>query len=124
MEGKIEGKIELYCRIYEQIYQRVSKLAMGNAGDIALKIFNEVVRDLKDRAFQKSEESNQANEREEKLATEKQKEALHKFGVKRVPENLSMREASKVLNKLVSLSKRNNRSALDKAIDELNREWA
>jgi len=124
MEGKVEEKIELYCRIYEQIYRRVSKLNTGNAEDIALKILDEVARELKDRAFQKSGKNTQANEREEKLATKKQKEALHKFGVKRIPENLSMKEASRVLNKLVSLSKRNNRSALNKAVDELNREWA
>jgi len=76
MEAKIEEKIELYCRIYEQIYQGVSKSNLENAGEIALKIFDEVTRDLKDGTVQKSGENTQTNEKEEKL------EVSHKEAVR------------------------------------------
>jgi len=124
MEEKIEERIELYCHIYERVYQRLSSLNIGDIKEVALNIFEQVVREPKDEtSAQKSGKDNKIGEGKEKLATERQREALHKFGVKKVPENLSMREASKILNRLISLSKENDRASIDKAIDELNRDW-
>ena len=39
------------------------------------------------------------------LATRKQREAMHKFGVKDIPENLSKREVSEVLDRLVGFQR-------------------
>ena len=116
----LEARIGLYCQIYEEVHKRVSGLNFENAGEIAGKIFEQIAKDLRRQKFQPKER----NKQNQRLATEKQKEALHKFGVKKIPENLSMREASKVLNRLISLSKENDRASLDRAVGELNKDWA
>ena len=54
------------------------------------------------------------------LATEPQKQALHKFGVRELDPELSKEEASKLLDALVGLSKNGNRQKLSSLIDELN----
>ena len=120
MEEALKAKIGLYCQIYEEAHKRVSGLNFENAGEIAGKIFEQIAKDLRRQKFQPKER----NKQNQRLATEKQKEALHKFGVKKIPENLSMREASKVLNRLISLSKENDRASLDRAVGELNKDWA
>lgn len=125
MEKKIEESIEVYCQIYERIHQRVLESNHENAEGVTLKIFSEVARDLKDEIIiQKDDEKPQTTDRnEERLATKRQREALHKFGVKRIPEGLSLREASAILNKLISLSRANDRYGISKAVEELNRDW-
>jgi hypothetical protein len=43
----MEEEIELYCRIYEKIRERLSKENPQEALNVALKIFEEVARDLR-----------------------------------------------------------------------------
>jgi hypothetical protein len=121
MEESIEERIEFYFRIYERIYQRISRSNLENAKDVALKVFEEVAKDLRAEQFNRSRAK--GGKAGEKPATEKQREALQKFGVKKVPENLSMREASKALNILINLSKEKDRTAIEKAVEELNQNW-
>jgi hypothetical protein len=116
MEKELEARVGLYCQVYGEIHRKISELNLENTAEIAEKIFEEVAKDLRKQSFQPKERKGQP-------ATEKQKEALHKFGVKKIPENLSMREASKVLNRLISLSKESDRTTLDRAVEELNRDW-
>jgi hypothetical protein len=116
VEKELEARIGLYCQIYEEIHKKISELNFENAGEIASKIFEEVAKDLRKQSFQPKEKKVQP-------ATEKQREALHKFGVKKIPQNLSMQEASKILNRLISLSKENNSTAIDRAVEELNNSW-
>lgn len=127
MEEKVEGRIEGYCQIYEQVYKRVSKTNPENAREIALKILEEVSKDFRSEQINQSRDKGNTVDSDKRNndfpATNKQREALHKFGVKRIPESLPMKEASEVLNKLISFSRENDRPAIGKAIGELNRVW-
>ena len=61
-----------------------------------------------------------------KELSQKQRQALHKFGIQNVPEELTSKEASEVLDMLISLSKERNSEAINKMVEELNagKEWA
>jgi len=122
---KVEERIERFCRIYEQIYQRVSKLNPENSGEVALRIFVEVSKNLEreTEVKQRSRERQTPNRNDKKLATRKQREAIHKFGVSRIPEDLSKEDASRILNKLIGYSKANDREAVGRFVEELNRGW-
>ena len=126
MEEKIEEKIELYCKIYEELHERVSESNLENAGEIALRMFEEIAKDLRSEqiARWRSEGKISGDARSnEELATQRQREALERFGIKKIPENLSIREASAILNKLNNLSREQDREAIDRVIEELNRDW-
>lgn|GEM_PF-3098068 len=82
-----------------------------------MKIFEEVVKDLR-RSGQRKKGNKEA------LATVKQRGALLRFRVKKVPENLKMEEASKTLDELISLSKKSDRASINKVVEELNKSWA
>ena len=128
MEGKIEERIEGYCQTFEQIYKRVSKTNPENAREIAMKIFEEIAKDLRSEQINQSRNSGNNvkqnnNNNNMSPATYKQREAMHKFGVKKIPENLSMKEASEILNRLIGLSKENDRTAIGRTVEELNRKW-
>ena len=128
MEKKFEERIEFYCQIFEQTHNRVSRTYPENAREIALKIFEEIAKDLRSEQIAESRKmENKAEQKKEgndSLATKRQREASHKFGVKKVPENLTMEEASKILNRLINLSKYNDRTAIDRVVEEQNRDWA
>jgi hypothetical protein len=112
---KVDEEIERYCQIFEKVRDRLSK-ASGDFGDeVALKIFEEVVKDVR---------RGQRKGGKDARATEKQREALQRFGVKRVPDSLTVQEASKILNGLISLSKKSDRASLEKTVEELNKSWA
>ncbi|MBS7637963.1 hypothetical protein KEJ49_03605 [Candidatus Bathyarchaeota archaeon] len=51
---------------------------------IVLKVFEEVARDLAE-AIQSKAKAEDASPSEEQLATKKQREASHKFGIKQIP---------------------------------------
>lgn len=87
----------------------------------ALWIFDEFVRDIRKRFIERKAEG---KTNEEKLATKKQREALHKFGVKKIPENLSKREASEILDRLIGFSKESNSSSITQTVEELDQRWA
>lgn len=125
MDGKIEERIELYCHIYEQIYQRVQKMEFENSSEIALGIFMEVSRSLRrETAVRRRDRGKQiSNRSDEELATRKQREAIHKFGVQKIPKDLSKKEASEILNELIGFSKEKDGDAISRLVQELNQKW-
>ena len=125
MDGKIEERIELYCRNNEQIYHRVSKLNPENAGEVSLRILVEVSKNLRGEIAVKrrKRERQSPNRNDEEMATRKQREAIHKFGVQKIPENLSKKEASEILNELIGYSRENDGEAISRLIQELNQRW-
>ena len=135
MERKIEEKIDLYCEIYQGAYEKASKTNPDNARHMASEIFGQVARDLRSelisqlrRGENEIEEDNwkenqrgkNKNENNEKPATKKQRQALHKFGIENTPDDLTKKEASEILNKLISLSKEGNSEAINQIVEDLN----
>jgi len=118
VEG-IEDTIDFYYGLFKKIYDRVSDV-FCDASDVALEIFKEVVRDLRENQSLGKVVENA----EEDLATKKQREAIHKFGVKYIPEDLSKEEASEILEKLITFSKENDSTAIAETVDELNQRWS
>jgi hypothetical protein len=122
---KINERIGLYCEIYNELYQIVSKASPEHAVEIALGIFEEIAKDLRTeqiaqwRIRRKSDESAES----EQLATPKQREALHKFGVKHIPQDLSKEEASEALDLLIGFSKEGDSESISRIVEELNRRW-
>jgi len=133
MEQKIEEKIDLYCGIYQSAYEKAAKVNPDNARHMASEIFEQVARDLRSELISqlRKEENGRNGENErgnnnDSPATKKQRQALHKFGIEKVPEDLSKERASEVLDMLISLSKERNSEAIGKIVDELNAggDWA
>ncbi|MEM1558503.1 MAG: hypothetical protein QXI11_07100 [Thermoproteota archaeon] len=79
-------RIEFYCQLYEKVYKKVLERNSRDVLAIVLKVFEEVARDLR------SGTSRKKPKQKGKLASEKQMQALHKFGVKNIPESLSMKD--------------------------------
>jgi hypothetical protein len=125
MEIKVDERIGLYCEIFHELYERVSKVNPEHAVEIALGIFEEIAKDLRTeqiaqwRIKRKSDENAESDAR----ATAKQREALHKFGVKQIPEDLSKGEASEALDLLISFSKAGDSESIARIVKELNRRW-
>jgi hypothetical protein len=125
MEINIDERIGLYCEIFHQLYDRISKLIPEHAVEIALGIFEEIAKDLRTeqiaqwRIKRKSEERTESEE----LATAKQREALHKFGVKHIPQDLTKEEASEALDLLIGFSKAGDSESITRTVKELNRRW-
>jgi hypothetical protein len=118
-------KVDFYCELFKAVYEKVLKVCPEGAREVALKIVEEIAKDLRSgqshqsRAEAKVEESS-ANE---ELATKKQREAIHRFGVKDIPKNLSKKEASEILDRLVGFSKDGDSESLAKFVEELNVKW-
>jgi len=125
MEAKAEEKIEFYCGLFNRLQEMVSSLNSEHAVEISLAIFQEIAKDLRTeqitqwRIKRKSDESAESEE----LATPKQREALHKFGVKQIPEDLSKEEASEALELLIGFSKAGDSESIARIVEELNRRW-
>jgi signal recognition particle GTPase len=121
-EKRIEDKIGFYCDVFKGVYERVSKVCPEGAREVALKIIEEIAKDIRSEQARQSkvEESSVASD---ELATKKQREALHKFGIKDVPENLSKKEASEILDRLVGFSKDGDSESIAKFVEELNAKW-
>lgn len=134
MEHKIEEKIELYCGVYQTAYEKAAKVNPDNARHMASEIFEQIARDLRSELIsQLRKEENGKNGRSngqgndnDSLATKKQRQTLHKFGIKAVPEDLTKERASEVLDMLIGLSKERNNQAIGKIVQDLNAggEWA
>jgi hypothetical protein len=120
MEMKINERIGLYCEIYNELYQIVSKASPEHAVEIALGIFEEIAKDLRTEQIAKWRRKEKIGE---ELATTKQREALQRFGVKRVPEDLSKEEASEALDLLIGFSKAGDGESITRIVNELNRRW-
>jgi signal recognition particle GTPase len=100
------------------------KVCPEGARDVALKIVEEIAKDLRSERTSQPKTKVETKEDEAiKLATRKQREALHKFGIKDVPENLSKKEASVILDKLVGFSKDGNSESTAKFVEELDAKW-
>jgi hypothetical protein len=48
---------------------------------------------------------------------------LHKFGIRDIPENLSKKEASEILDRLVVFSKDGDSESIAKFVEGLNAKW-
>lgn len=121
---KIELWIKSYCKLYEMILQEVSEKWPENNLRITDKIFQEMAKDIREGWISSpGVEGENKEERYDKPATKKQRNALHKFGIENVPENLSRREAFEILEELIDLSKHGNVELLKERIEELNEEW-
>ncbi len=57
-------------------------------------------------------------------ATINQKHALHKFGIKRIPEYLGIKEAGEILNILVCRSREGDHEVIADLVEQFNKEWA
>ena len=120
---KIELWIKSYCRLYEMILQEVSEKWPENILRITDKIFQEMAKDIREGWISSPGIEGENKERYDKPATKKQRNALHKFGIENVPENLSRREAFEILEELIDLSKHGNVELLKERIEEINEEW-
>jgi hypothetical protein len=119
----MEEEIELYCRIYEKIRERLSKENPQETLAVALKIFEEVAKDLRVGLMEKQKKAKASSRNEGNSATKRQREALHRFGVKDIPEDLSKKEASEILDKLVGFSKEGDSQSIAKLVGELSAKW-
>jgi|Deesub1362A_J573_1020465.scaffolds.fasta_scaffold00214_41 hypothetical protein len=126
MEAKAEEKIEFYCGLFTRLYQTVSSMNSEHAVEISLAIFQEIAKDFRSEQIAELRVKGQSREvgEGEELATKRQREAIHKFGVKDIPENLSKREASEILDRLVGFSKKGDSASIAKTVEELNHKWA
>jgi hypothetical protein len=116
------GKVNFYCELFRAVYERVSKVCPEGAREVALKIMEEIAKDIR------SEQACQSKVKEssvtsDELATKKQREALHKFGIEDIPENLSKKEASAILDRLVGFSKDGDSESIAKFVEGLNAKW-
>ena len=116
-------KADFYCELYKAIYERVSKVCPEDARDVSIKILEEIAKDIRTERMKAKAKADVGYVTGEELATKKQREALHKFGVKIIPENLSKREASEILDKLVSFSKDGDSESIAKLVEGLNAKW-
>ena len=117
-------KVDFYCELFKAVYERVSRVCPEGARDVALKIVEEIAKDLRSERGSHTKAKGEAKEEEAvELATKKQREALHKFGIKDIPENLSKQEASEILDKLVGFSKDGDSESIAKFVEELNAKW-
>ncbi len=141
MEKKIEDRIELYIEIYLKAFEKALKVNSNNARYIASEIFKEIARDLRSELISKlqrengktagtktenTEEIHPSDPKEENTepATEKQRHALHKFGLKNIPEYLTKKAASEILGILVHHSKEGDTEAIASLVGKFNSEWA
>jgi hypothetical protein len=101
------------------------KVCPEGAREVALKMVEEIAKDLRSGQSHQSKieakvEESSANE---ELATKRQREAIHRFGVKDIPKNLLKREASEILDRLVGFSRDGDSESLAKFVEELNVKW-
>jgi len=124
MEAKAEEKIEFYCGLFNRLHETVSSLNSEHAVEISLTIFQEIAKDLRTEQIAQWRIKRKPEFAEsEELATAKQREALHKFGVKQIPEDLSKEEASEALDLLIGFSKAGDSESIARIVEELNRRW-
>lgn len=142
---KLKTKIELYAEIYTKCYALALTINQPNARWVANEMFRETAKDMRSELISRLHNGLQDEYMEAiddktigipladalepkkenmKSATDKQKYALHKFGIERIPENLGIKEAGEILNILVSHSKQREHEAIVDLVGKLNKEWA
>ncbi len=146
MEQRIKDKIRLYGEIYIECLAISIKANPNNSRYMANEMFREVAKDMRselisrlqnglqnegmeakeDKAIVGSTLAQAMDYKEEnaKPATDKQKHALHKFGIERIPEYLGIKEAGEILNILVLHSKEGDHDAIADLVGKFNKEWA
>ena len=115
-------KVNFYCELFKAVYERVSKVCQEDAREVALKIIEEIAKDIRSEQARQSK-VDESSVISDELATKKQREALHKFGIKNVPENISKKEASEILDRLVGFSKEGDSQSIAKFVEGLNAKW-
>jgi hypothetical protein len=119
-------KVDFYCELFKAVYARVSRVCPEGARDVALKIIEEIAKDVRSEQARQSKAETKVEEgpvTSDELATKKQREALHKFGIKDIPEVLSKKEASEILDRLVGFSRDGDSQSIAKFVEELNAKW-
>jgi len=127
MDEEVEERIDSYLEIYEKILNKVSERWPEDGLGIATEVFKEISKDLRSKKIaelrKKEYQMNKADVLENALATKKQREALYKFGVKNIPDDLSLEEASEILEELIDLSRYGNKEILKQQVEALNKRW-
>ncbi len=143
MEQRIKDKIRLYGEIYIECLAISIKANPNNSRYMANEMFREVAKDMRSELISRLQnglqnEGMEAKEdkvigtsladamepkEEAKPATDKQRQALHKFGIERIPENLGLKEAGEILNILVLHSKEGDHEAIADLVGKFNKEW-
>lgn len=120
---KIEIWIDSYIKLYEMILQKVSYKWPENGLRIADKIFQEMAKDIREGwlSFPSLEEKKE--NKNDEPATEKQRMALHKFGIENIPDSLTKKEAFEILEELIQLSQEGDREAIEEIVARINKEW-
>lgn len=144
MEQRIKDKIRLYGEIYIECLALSIKANPNNSRYMANEMFREVAKDMRSELISRLQHGlqNQCLEIKEdkanpstlvddmepkeeiKPATDKQRHALHKFGIERIPENLGIKEAGEILNILVCHSREGDHEAIADLVGKFNKEWA
>ena len=145
MEQRIKDKIRLYGEIYIECLALSIKANPNNSRYMANEMFREVAKDMRSELISRLQNGlqNECMEAKEdktngstladamepkegnaKSATDKQKQALHKFGLENIPENLGIKEAGEILNILIGHSKEGDHESIASLVEKFNKEWA
>ncbi len=138
---KLQAKITLYAEIYTKCYALALTINQPNARWVANEMFRETAKDLRSELISRlhnglQDEYMEVNEDKAiaapftdpkygngKPATDKQKHALNKFGIERIPENLGIKEAGEILEILVCHSREGDHEAIANLVGKFNKEW-
>jgi len=120
----VEIWIDSYTKLYEMILQKVNQKWPENSLRITDKIFQEMAKDIREGwlSFPSLGKNNEEKKNDEP-ATEKQRMALHKFGIENIPESLTKKEAFEILEELIGLSQEGDREAIEEIVARINKEW-
>ena len=57
------------------------------------------------------------------LATKKQRQTIYRFGISKIPEDLSRFDAAELLEELIDLARHGNKKILKSRVEDLNEHW-
>lgn len=134
MNENVKERIDSYVEMYKNIWDKVSTGWSDYELEVSDRIFQEISKDLRsemisqlrkgeNNAKRVNKEEFRENESDESLATVKQKQTLHKFGIEKIPKDLSKDEASDILEEFIDLSRHGNNHLLKEKTEELNEKW-
>ncbi len=142
---KLQAKIKLYAEIYTKCYALALTINQPNARWVANEMFRETAKDMRSELISRLHNGLQDEYMEAiddktigtpladamepkkengKTATDKQKCALHKFGIERIPETLGIKEAGEILEILVCHSREGDHEAIASLVGKFNKKWA
>lgn len=148
LSDKLEAKIKLYAEIYTKCYALATQINTSNARYIANELFRETAKDTRTELISRLQlgtnedkevsgnkpflsvniapEFKTLHDMEEKGAeppTDNQKRALHRFGIKEVPEYITKQVASDVLGQLTEYAQDRNQCAIEEMVERINKSW-